>query len=494
MPRRRLTSPSVLVAGFLAVAVALSVALLPDLRADTSPGASPANLAHAESLSEAFRTVSRDLRPSVVSIRSVKRVQPVSGSLPGGLDGFPPEIRRFFEENGGTLRFRPQQGGSVQRGTGTGVAISRDGYIVTNNHVVRGASEVVVTLHDDREFEATVVGTDAQTDLAVLKIDTTLVPARLGDSDATQVGDWVLAIGSPFGLDQTVTAGIISAKGRDNVGLADYENFLQTDAAINPGNSGGPLVNLRGEVVGINTAIASRSGGNAGVGFAIPASMVKQVTEALLEHGRVERGRIGALIQNLSDDLARSFGFDGDTGVLVGDVLEDGPAERAGLRSGDIVVRYGGRQVKNATQLRNAVAATKPGREVNVDFFRDGEQRQVTVEIGRLEGEKPTATDAQTGKAGELGLTVRTLDAELAERLELDGSTSGVVVAGVQNGSVASEAGLRVRDVIVAVDGEEVTGAGQFEAALDGADDSAGVRLRVLRNGARLFVFLPTGT
>jgi serine protease Do len=410
----------------------------------------------------------------------------------------PEEFRRFFGDDlvdrfgdprGPGLRI-PEEGLRPQ-GLGTGVVVSADGYVVTNNHVVRGADEVNVTLWDKRQVKAEVVGTDAKTDLAVLKIEASgLVPAPLGDSDRAEVGEWVLAIGSPFGLDQTVTAGIISAKGRQ-MDITDYEDFIQTDAAINPGNSGGPLVNLRGEVIGINTAIASRTGGYMGVGFSIPSRMVRMVKDAIVQHGRVQRGRMGALIQDLNEDLARSFGYDSTQGVLVGDVIEDSPAARAGLKAGDIVLRYNGQPVASANQLRNSVAATPPNTRAEVLIFRNGKQMTLTITVGELEDE-PVAVESPEGgdSSVNLGMTVQTLTPELARQLGYDRNERGVVVTDVEGASMAARAGIQQRDVIVDVNGKAVQNVRDFREALENADIANGVRLQVKRDGVRRFVFL----
>lgn len=344
---------------------------------------SQSQLSTATDLSQAFRHVARSIRPSVVSISSIKRIKPqqpkvqrFGPNMPDGFQGFFNDdlFEKFFE-------FRMPQNGFEQRGLGSGVIISDDGYILTNNHVVGEADEVNVTLSDNREFHAELIGTDKSTDLAVLKIDVNdLEPADLGDSDALEVGEWVLAMGSPFGLDQNVTAGIISAKSRANVGLTDNEDFIQTDAAINPGNSGGPLVNLHGEVVGINTASASRSGGYMSVGFAIPSAMVRHVMDSIIADGHVTRGWLGAMIQDLDDDLAESFGYDSTDGVLIGDLVDDGPGKQSGLQSGDIVITYDGDPVESANELRNAVACTSPENSVELEIFRDGDRRTITVE------------------------------------------------------------------------------------------------------------------
>ncbi|HND52407.1 MAG TPA: Do family serine endopeptidase, partial [Pirellulaceae bacterium] len=368
-----------------------------------------------------------------------------------------------------------------QEGLGSAVIISSDGYLLTNNHVVQGADEVKVMLADQRELKAEVVGSDRLTDLAVLKVDAKgLVAAPLGDSDALEVGEWVLAIGSPMGFDQTVTAGIISAKGR-HVGVTKggYEDFLQTDAAINPGNSGGPLVNLRGEVIGINTAIASRTGGYMGIGFAVPAKMARSIADQILKSGKVVRGRIGAAIQDLTPELAESFGFKGANGVLIGDVVADSPAAKAGLKSGDIVTEYQGEAMKSSSQLRNAVAATAPGATAKLELFRDGKSRKVDIQVGKLDEEEAT----EPGSAGEkeeanddLGVSVQNLTPEVARRLELPDSLRGVLVTGVAPGSVAARAGLRAGDVITIIAGKEVRNLADYRQAMKAHTKTAGLR------------------
>jgi serine protease Do len=311
-------------------------------------------------LSAAFKRAARIARPSVVHITSTG---------PSPYEG---------------------PGGGESRGVGTGVIVRENGYILTNNHVVAGASDVNVKLSDGRVLGARVMGTDEKTDLAVVKVEATgLVAAQLGDSDRVEIGEWVLAMGNPFGLEHTVTAGIISAKGRANVGIADYEDFLQTDAAINPGNSGGPLLNLEGKVIGINTAIASRTGGYMGVGFAIPISMAQVIMDQIIKDGKVVRGYIGAMIQDLPPEMSRSFEFEGTEGALVNRVVAGGPAARAGLRDGDIVLEVNGRKVSSSSQLRNTVAAIAPGTRIPLKVFRQGKELTVDVAIGNLAGQEP---------------------------------------------------------------------------------------------------------
>jgi len=351
---------------------------------------------------------------------------------------------------------------------------------------------VNVTLPNDRSFKADVVGSDAKTDLAVLKIETEdLVPSELGDSDAIEAGQWVLAIGSPFGLTQSVSAGIISAKGRANMGIADYEDFIQTDAAVNPGNSGGPLVNLQGRVVGINTAIASRTGGYMGIGFAIPSNMARQIMNSIINTGHVDRGWLGAMIQDLTEDLANSFGYESADGVLIGDVVPDSPADKAGLRAGDIVVEYNGQPVRKAARFRNAVASTKPGSKKELGVFRNGKRKTLKVTIGLLEGE--VAATKGTASALDLGMTVQTLTPELARKAGVEEDQKGVIVTKVEPGSIAARAGIRIGDVICAVGDSQIADMADFRNATDEEDLKEGIRMQVKREGMRRFAFLKGG-
>ncbi len=438
----------------------------------------------AEDLSAAFEYVAESVKASVVNITSVKTIKPTmrrGQEVPDDLD-----LPDFFDR---FLQPRIPKEGLKQQGFGAGVIVSADGHILTNNHVVADADEVTVTLTDKREYKAKVVGTDPKTDLAVVKIKAEdLVPAKLGDSDKVRVGEWVVAVGHPFGLNYTITTGIVSAKGRANRLVAEYEDFIQTDAAINPGNSGGPLVNLKGEVIGINTAIFSRSGGYMGIGFAIPSNMAKSVMESLIEHGKVVRGWLGVSIQNLDEAMAESFGFKGTKGVLIGDVTTDSPAEKAGLKQGDIILKYDGKEMNDANQLRQAVAATSPGTKVKTEIFRDGERETVNVTVGEQEA-SAAVIKGRESESEDLGMTVRSLTPEIAEQLGLKQS-KGVVVTEVEPFGIAAKAGLRPGDVILAIQNAPVEKVSEFNQAIRKHDLKKGIRLTVLTEGMKRFVIL----
>ncbi|OAG27439.1 DegQ family serine endoprotease [Thermodesulfatator autotrophicus] len=414
-------------------------------------------------LSQAFAQVAKKAGPAVVFVQVEKvvvRKGPAMEPFPFGspFDFFGEDFfERFFRDRF-PRKFR-------QMGAGSGFIISQDGYIITNNHVVANADKVKVKLADGREFKAKIIGTDPASDVAVLKIDADNLPTLpLGDSDKIQVGEWVLAIGNPFGLTQTVTVGVISAKGRSGMGITDYEDFIQTDAAINPGNSGGPLVNLRGEAIGVNTAIFTRSGGYMGIGFAIPINMVKVIAKQIIEKGKVTRGWLGVVIQDLNEDLAKSFGLDKPEGALVTDVAENSPAQKAGLKPGDIIVEYNGKPVKNVAELRTLVALTPPGTKVKMVVFRKGERKVLEVEIGS----QPQSLGIITGQdefLQKLGLEVKPLTPALAEQLGY-GVNEGVVITGVAPGSPAAMAGLRPGMLIEEVNHRRVHNIKEFAEAL----------------------------
>ncbi len=423
---------------------------------------------------KAFSAVTKEVAPAVVFIKATKQVVQ-TGNVQGfgGLQGQIPDemLKRFFggavppqmgPPQMGPPQMGPRQGQSQPMvGQGSGFIISRDGYILTNNHVVGNADKLEVTLHDGRMFEAQLVGTDKHTDVAIIKIDQSNLPTlKMGDSDKIEVGQWVLAVGSPFGLTGTVTSGIVSAKGRNSMGITDYENFIQTDAAINPGNSGGPLVNMQGEAIGINTAIISRSGGYNGIGFAIPMNMAKAVCEQLIENGSVTRGFLGVMIQPLTPDLAASFNLKGTDGVLIGDVSADGPAAKAGLQRGDVVVKLDGDAVKDITSFRNRVAMIKPGSKAKLEVMRDGNSKTVSVTIGKLAGDT-MASAAAPSSVKALGLSVQAIDEQLAAKLGVS-ANSGVVITQVAPGSEAAAHGLRPGMVIKEVDHKRVRTPGEF--------------------------------
>lgn len=449
------------------------------------------SLRQATSISDAFRDAAEAISPAVVSITAEKYAR-LGHQIPQPL--LPDHIRRFFGEDFGRMLDRPSIGQkSLLQGYGSGIIISEDGYVLTNHHVVADADRIVVKSRDKSEYAAKVIGIDPKTDLAVLKVDAEHLPiARFADSDKVRVGDWVLAVGGPFGLENTVTAGIISALGRNAVGIAEYENFLQTDAAINPGNSGGPLVNLRGEVVGLNTAIASRWGTNAGIGFAIPSNLAKSISDDLMPDGRIERGFLGVAVQDLTKELAKSFGYEGSEGVLVSDVTPGGPAEQAGLKSGDIIIRYQGRSVNHGRELRNAVAENRPDSTVEIEIFRDSSPQTVTVKLGLLEDKVASRADRLSSLSTDLGIRVDTLTPELARQLGLTDSQRGVVVREVNAGGWGEKAGLKPEEVIVAVNDKDITDARAFQELVSQQDLSIGLRLQVLANGLRRFVFLKT--
>jgi serine protease Do len=373
------------------------------------------------------------------------------------------------------------------------VIVDAKGDVLTNNHVVEGAETVKVTLPNGHELPAKVVGSDAATDLAVIKIAVDheqLQAAELGDSDALQVGEWVVAAGSPFGLRQTVSAGIVSAIGRGNVGISEYENFIQTDAAINPGNSGGPVVDLSGRVVGISTAIASQSGGNNGVGFAIPIAMAKLVMDQLIRTGKVTRGYIGLYIGDVTQELAASFGFKASGGALVQDVTPGAPGARAGIRPGDIIFERDGHAIANASAFRNGIAGSAPGTETTFKVWRDGKEENVKVKLGELpKAEERAERGGPTGtpERARWGLQLTDATPELRQRLEL-GEARGALIADVKPDSPAAEAGLREADMITHVGSHEVHDASEAQKAL--LEAKGAVRLRVVRQGHGIFVVL----
>ena len=449
-------------------------------------------VAPAEQLGKAFTMVADHVKPAVVSVYSEKNITVTQPEFPSPFgDDF---LRHFF---GGQIPQAPRQREyhGHQRGMGSGMILDKDGHILTNYHVVQDVDDIKVQLSDRRRFEAVIVGTDPQTDVAIIKIKgqvpDDLPTVTLGDSDALQVGSLVLAVGAPFGLLQTVTSGIISATGRADVGLADYENFLQTDAAINPGNSGGPLVNMRGEVIGMNSAIATSIGQFAGVGFAIPSNMIKVMLPKLIKGEKITRGQLGVMIQDLTADLAKQFGLSEPKGVLVGQVNKDSAAEKAGIKAGDVIIRYDSQEAASVRQVRNLVASTLPGTKVKIEIMRDGKEETLTATIGHQTAETLTAASPEAGASelSKLGLTVQTLTPDLAKQLGVK-VEKGVAITDVGEGRLASLAGLQNGDVIVEANRQPVASVDDLEQALAKVKNEDRVLLRVTRPAGSLFVVL----
>ena len=437
-----------------------------------------------------FVEVAKLVTPSVVNIATTR-----TSRVPEG-HGFAPFDDPFFRRFFGDELFRRFEAprDRRERSLGSGVIVDPLGYIITNNHVVSKADEIRILLGDKRELKAKVVGTDPKTDIAVIKVDAQNLPTiPWADSDKLQVGEYVLAIGNPFGLNQTVTMGIISAVGRANVGIAEYEDFIQTDAAINPGNSGGALVNARGELIGVNTAIFSQSGGYMGIGFAVPSNMVRSVMEQLIKGGKVVRGYLGVSIQELTQDLAKQFGTTETKGVLIGDVLVDSPAKRAKLERGDVIVEFDGRLVENPTQFRNLVAQTPIGKKVRIKLLRNGKERDQEVTIAEqpktmARAETDAEGDEARGGGAFAGLEVRELTTDVARRFNIPRDRRGVVVVRVADGSPAEEAGLQVGDVVVEINRNPVASLRDFAKATGALSPKDSALVLVLRNGRSTYL------
>ncbi len=390
-------------------------------------------------------------------------------------------FERFFD--GPTPRRR-----TPQKSLGSGFVFDPEGYILTNNHVVENADEITVKMHSGEEVKAQLVGRDPKTDVAVLKVDAKkpLPAVTLGDSEALKVGEWVMAIGNPFGLESSVTAGIVSAKGRF-IGQGNYDDFIQTDAPINPGNSGGPLIDMNGKVVGINTSIFSRSGGNIGIGFAIPINLARDLIPDLRAKGHVTRGWLGVMIQKVTPDIAESLGIPVAKGALVADVVKGGPAAEAGLKTGDVITSFDGHAVKESTELPLLVARTPIGRTVDVEILRDGEKKTVSVKIAEMKDEEAEGS-AQESEA--YGLAVQTLTPEIAESLGIPADVKGVLVAGVESESPAEEAGLRRGDVIIEVNRQPVADVEGYSRLLKETESGKSVLLLVRRGENTVFLAL----
>lgn len=434
-----------------------------------------------------FAPVVKKVTPSVVKVYVTATPKNAAYQMPPGM-GEHPLLRRFFGEefSGGRRMQMPKQ-----HGLGSGVIVSKDGYLLTNNHVVENADEVRVALNDGREFTAKVVGKDPQTDIAVLKINGKDLPAiEVADSDNIEVGDMVLAVGNPFGIGQTVTTGIISATGRGSLGL-DYEDMIQTDAAINPGNSGGALVDADGRLIGINTAILSRSGGNQGIGFAVPVNLARSVMDSLITEGRVVRGFMGVNIQDLTPALARQFGLDEAKGALVGGVSPKSPAEKAGFKSGDVIVEFNGKPVRDSRYLKLQVAQTRPGTTVPVKVERDGKSTTLKLTVKELPGTElasnTTPDQDKESNAALEGVAVADLDPAARRELQMPAGTAGAVISQVDPQSAAYEAGLREGDVILEINRKPVKSADDAVQLTENAKEKRTL-LRVWSKGGTRYV------
>jgi serine protease Do len=433
----------------------------------------PEQVVSPSSLSNTFREIAKAMKPTVVNISTVQKLPAMSEGIPKvpGFDfNFPGQSPHPFK----------------QRGNGSGVIVTQDGYILTNNHVIGKADSIEVKLADGTKFKGKVVGKDELTDLAVVKIDLTNSPfASLGDSTSMEQGDWVVAIGSPFGLEQTITAGIVSAKGRYVGG--NYSDFIQTDASINPGNSGGPLVNMKGQVIGINTMIFSESGGNQGIGFAIPSNLVRNVYEQLVKNGKVIRGYLGVTITEVTPEKAKGLGLSTIEGALVNDVQPNTPAAKAGIQSGDLIISFDGKPVKNQHELTNTVALTPVGKKAEVKFIRDGKTQSAIVETAeRKIGANSTLEDLEEDlpkeqqSSGKLGISASTLSSEQASELKI---RSGVVVDQVSPESPAAEAGIRKGDIIHQINRQPIKSVEDLTNAMKSVNEGDTIVLQVERKG-----------
>ncbi|HEX4122021.1 MAG TPA: DegQ family serine endoprotease [Verrucomicrobiae bacterium] len=447
-------------------------------------------LAHDVKLSTSFAPIVKKVSPSVVKVEV--KIPGKEETEQGSGGEFPdnPFFRQFFgnQFSGPRKMYTPPE-----HGVGSGVIVTKDGYILTNNHVVEDANEVKVTLSDGREYTAKVVGKDPKSDLAVIKINATDLPAiAFSDSSKAEVGDVVLAIGNPYAIGETVTMGIISAKGRATMGL-DYEDFIQTDAAINPGNSGGALVDADGRLVGINTAIYSRGGGNQGIGFAIPTDLAKGIMLSLIEYGKVTRGYLGVMIQDITPPLAKEFDLKGDQGALVGEVVPHGPADKAGLKDGDVITSFNGVKVTDSRHLKLEVAGLAPGEKVPVEIMRDGSRKTLEVKLQELPGENAMAKNSNDNNAGQdngslQGVGVADLDSQARQQFNIPENVKGAVVTDVAQDSASAEAGLKAGDVIMEINHHAVASANDAVKLTEHASDNKLTLLRVWSDGGSRYV------
>jgi len=439
--------------------------------------------AMAAPLAASYSPLIKQALPEVVSITSSRIVKHSADEMNPMFDD--PFFRQFFGDKQPRSR-EPQQ--EKQQGLGSGVIVGTNGYILTNNHVVDGATDIKVAFRDKREFTAKVVGRDPKTDIAVLKVDADhLAAIPLGDSSKVQVGDLAFAIGNPFGVGQTVTMGIVSATSRANLGIEDYEDFIQTDAAINPGNSGGALIDAKGELIGINTAILSHSGGNQGVGFAIPVNLAKRVMDQIVDHGHVVRGFLGATIQDVTPTMAKALNMNDSNGVLIGDVTPKGPAAQAGLKPGDVIVKMNGEPVADSAALRLQVSETDPGTNVPLVVRRGSSTLNFDVKLGELPADHEKNAEGNSDQSSSLqGIQVEPITPAVRQQLHLGQETHGVLVSKVDPDSAAGIAGIREGDIVQEVNHQAVTTVSEFEQAMHGSGQP--ILLRIVRDGTGFYV------
>lgn len=433
-----------------------------------------------------FSKLVEQVSPAVVNISTTKKVTNNNYNMSApDIEDIPPMFRDFFRDQ---IPSYPQA--QQTRSLGSGFIISNDGYVLTNNHVVNGADEIIVRLSDRRELKATLVGADARTDIALLKVEAKDLPvATMGNSEQLKVGEWVMAIGSPFGFDHSVTVGVVSAKGRSLGAESNYVPFIQTDVAINPGNSGGPLFNLEGQVVGINSQIFTRSGGFMGLSFAIPVDVAENVVKQLKTTGKVNRAWLGVIIQEVNRDLAESFGLIKPMGALVVDVLPNGPAAKNGLQVGDIVLSVNGQTINRSADLPHIVGLLNPGDKANLKVIREGKDRDITIVTEGLPDDKNVVAtgrmDLNSGKSSLMGLVVNDLTAEQKERL---GIQQGIIIRTVQRGGLAQRMGLRANDVITHLNNQPVKSANEFKRTIDNLPKDRTSAMRIIRNGVSTFI------
>jgi len=431
-------------------------------------------------LSDALAEVAEVARPAIVNISTTSTV--TMEDNPFGDMFNDPFFRHFFGDQFDHGQKRKYKSSAL----GSGVIVSHDGYILTNNHVIKGADEIKVILYDKREFKGKVVGADPRTDLAVVRIQAKDLPVvKFGDSAKLKTGDVVLAIGNPFGLNQTITMGIVSAVGRSNIGLADFEDFIQTDAAINPGNSGGALVNTNAELVGINTAIFSTSGGYMGIGFAIPSDMAKSVMDSIIKHGKVIRGWMGVSIQNLTEELAKSLGFKQTEGALISGVEKGSPADKAGLKRGDLITMVAGKNIADATTLRNLVSSTAPGTKVDVRIIREGKEQTITMTLGEYK-EKKVVKKSEYSNVMK-GVTIEEITPTIQDKLNLPENVGGVVITGIASNSPAQGL-LQPGDVIQEVNRQTIQSAQDYDQVISKIAEKDSVLLLIYRDGGSIYL------